>query len=284
MSGRLIILPKKSYCPWNQKNVERVLRDEREHAEAQREELKGKAKASSQARLDALKKRKREYQDGDDEDLARRKPQHVNLFSREEEEHRKRAETTFENVHKPRNNAISPLYLGQSVDKDAFYLKRRSTADENHTTNKRQQYLQRRDHERKLRNDPMQQFVRSSDGAGGEAKKSARKHRTGDVEKADKDAESVRKKPRHDRLNNESEDNNYSIPRRKGRHRKRDKKQRRFNSGRDKSSSDSIEELRRRRVLREEEERHRQKQLIEDSRSIPFSAYQNQFHPSLSRK
>jgi hypothetical protein len=38
MSGRLIILPKKSYCPWNKSNVERVLRDERQHAEAQERE------------------------------------------------------------------------------------------------------------------------------------------------------------------------------------------------------------------------------------------------------
>ena len=29
MSGRLIILPKKSYNPWKPENVERVLRDER---------------------------------------------------------------------------------------------------------------------------------------------------------------------------------------------------------------------------------------------------------------
>ena len=29
MSGRLTILPKKTYCPWKPENVERVLRDER---------------------------------------------------------------------------------------------------------------------------------------------------------------------------------------------------------------------------------------------------------------
>jgi len=33
MSGRLIITGKKSYCPWNAKNIERVLRDERLEAE-----------------------------------------------------------------------------------------------------------------------------------------------------------------------------------------------------------------------------------------------------------
>ena len=38
MSGRLIILSKKSWHPWRQDNQERVLRDERLHREAQAEE------------------------------------------------------------------------------------------------------------------------------------------------------------------------------------------------------------------------------------------------------
>ena len=46
MSSRLILLPKKSYTPWNAENVARVERDEREAVEkakkAQEEEIKGK--------------------------------------------------------------------------------------------------------------------------------------------------------------------------------------------------------------------------------------------------
>ena len=40
MSGRLVILPKKTYCPWKPENVERVLRDER----LERERLEREAK------------------------------------------------------------------------------------------------------------------------------------------------------------------------------------------------------------------------------------------------
>ena len=44
MSGRLIILPKKTYCPWNPQNLERVLRDER--IEKERIEAREKAERS----------------------------------------------------------------------------------------------------------------------------------------------------------------------------------------------------------------------------------------------
>ena len=76
MSGRLIILPKKSYCPWNPENVERVLRDEREHAEKIEQEAKKQKAAESRKRLNALKN------GGSDEASL----EHVNLFQKEEEE------------------------------------------------------------------------------------------------------------------------------------------------------------------------------------------------------
>ena len=80
MSGRLIILPKKSYCPWNPENVERVLRDEREHAEKIEQEAKKQKEAESRKRLNALKN------GGSDEASL----QHVNLFQKEEEEEKER--------------------------------------------------------------------------------------------------------------------------------------------------------------------------------------------------
>ncbi|KAL7524903.1 hypothetical protein ACHAWF_001129 [Thalassiosira exigua] len=69
MSGRLTILPKKSYCPWNPENVERVLRDERLERERLEKDQNEKARAEDERR-----RRRREGEDGTTTDG------HVNLF------------------------------------------------------------------------------------------------------------------------------------------------------------------------------------------------------------
>jgi len=65
MSGRLTILPKKTYCPWKPENVERVLRDERLERERQQA-----ATSQSLGDVDDARRRRRRYDDGG----------HLNLF------------------------------------------------------------------------------------------------------------------------------------------------------------------------------------------------------------
>lgn len=65
MSGRLTILPKKTYCPWKPENVERVLRDERLERERQQA-----VTARSLGDADDTRRQRRRYEDGG----------HVNLF------------------------------------------------------------------------------------------------------------------------------------------------------------------------------------------------------------
>ena len=65
MSGRLTILPKKTYCPWKPENVERVLRDERLERERQQA-----ATSQSMGDADDARRRRRSYDDGG----------HINLF------------------------------------------------------------------------------------------------------------------------------------------------------------------------------------------------------------
>ena len=65
MSGRLTILPKKTYCPWKPENVERVLRDERLERERQQA-----AAARSLGDEDDARRRRRRYDEGG----------HINLF------------------------------------------------------------------------------------------------------------------------------------------------------------------------------------------------------------
>ena len=74
MSGRLVILPKKSYTPWNAANVERVLRDER----IAREKLE-KEQGRTQEQNPLLARR--DQQKANENSST---PQHVNLFDKEE--------------------------------------------------------------------------------------------------------------------------------------------------------------------------------------------------------
>jgi hypothetical protein len=84
MSGRLTILPKKTYCPWKPENVERVLRDER----LERERLEREKRRSSSSILDDhdydRRRPRRRRAGGDDDDYGGRgggcDGGHINLF------------------------------------------------------------------------------------------------------------------------------------------------------------------------------------------------------------
>ena len=73
MSGRLTILPKKTYCPWNPANVERVLRDER----LERERLE--KEHSLVHEKERSKKRQRRRED-ESEGQHEQQQGHINLF------------------------------------------------------------------------------------------------------------------------------------------------------------------------------------------------------------
>ena len=59
MSGRLIILPKKSYNPWKPENIERVLRDERLERERQAQLDEADEKKRSEDRVQLLRTKRR---------------------------------------------------------------------------------------------------------------------------------------------------------------------------------------------------------------------------------
>lgn len=140
MSGRLIILPKKSYNPWKPENVERVLRDERLERERQAQLEDADRKKQSEDRVELLKKRKRDGGSNDDgagsrggskggrsdcgadhavtgEDAAL---EHVNLFADEEKAMMEKAvagaEGSASEADKkkkgPSSSGIMPVYLG----------------------------------------------------------------------------------------------------------------------------------------------------------------------------
>lgn len=80
MSGRLVILPKKTYCPWNPSNVERVRRDER--LERERIEKEQRLVEEEDRRR---KSNRRNQSDAGRQTSPEEREAHVNLFPEAEE-------------------------------------------------------------------------------------------------------------------------------------------------------------------------------------------------------
>jgi hypothetical protein len=183
MSGRLIILPKKSYNPWKPENVERVLRDERLERErrAQLEEADRKKQSEDRVELLKDKKRKRDRSQGDGahqgvsgKDAAL---EHVNLFADEERAMMEKAASGAKGNaradadKKGSSTGIMPVYLGgeeaarrKGETAVPFYLRPSSHDDDIDDANgaKFKQEAEamrvRKDERLKKKMDPMQEF------------------------------------------------------------------------------------------------------------------------------
>ena len=152
MSGRLTILPKKTYCPWKQENIERVLRDERLERERIEKESSDVAKHKQQQRLQHDRGRR----DGDDgrgdgdansnDEESNKEKGHINLFPEAKEAELRLTHTTSLPTQQQHNNngkvdesGIEPIPLGgnESINRKVgnvpFYM-RSTTAATNAST------------------------------------------------------------------------------------------------------------------------------------------------------
>jgi hypothetical protein len=78
--GKLNILQHKSWNVWNRDNIEKVLRDEREHKEKEGEEHRRRGEVESESRTQLLRKRKQEERSaggGDDQVVPHARPRSV---------------------------------------------------------------------------------------------------------------------------------------------------------------------------------------------------------------
>lgn len=184
MSGRLIITTKKTYCPWNQQNVERVLRDER----LERERIERETVAEKSA---ALAKRRGEP-DNLESESSRTLTRHINLFPEAEEAELRLAQgigfgasTTTKNAEK--KDGIMPVPLGGEEASNRksghlpFYLQSHQSATSDSNISNTDRVLGRkvkgdaitgqimrdqavcRDESRKLKMDPMVRFYTNGD-------------------------------------------------------------------------------------------------------------------------
>jgi hypothetical protein len=298
MSGRLIILPKKTYCPWNSKNVERVLQDERLHAKEQAKQQQDSQADQSKARLRALKKKNNQYE-GSSTDS------HVNLFAPEEEKALQQLQVATNDKKKSQGMMmmIQPLCnLGQSTKKadKAFDLQqqKRQPSDPSKVVHKKS-----RDDRLKSRMDPMHRFHSSGECHSNAAPLNEEQLSSSpadpvmDLSTTSKESKhnKKRKQRREDISDSSSESSsNESSDDDRKKHRKRRRRQRKEHkdgkrSRKSKESSqkdDSMEELRRRRMEREEKEQRRQQSIVDDAkyRSSASHKYSNQYNPTLSRR
>lgn len=181
MSGRLTILPKKTYCPWKPENVERVLRDER----LERERLEKEAEAT-RAREQQRRRRRR----GEDDEPTATADGHINLFPEAKEAEIRLATGRGKNDAKDAAsaaNGILPVPLGgdeatkRKTGAVPFYMRpdnysearkydntsgsfrlgsRRDAATADEVTNKiMNDQFERREDARKEGMDPMSRFV-----------------------------------------------------------------------------------------------------------------------------
>lgn len=302
MSSRLILLPKKSYTPWNPQNVAKVERDEHlaaEKAEKEREDL-----AKRKSGISALQRQKH----GDNN-----KHRHVNLFEQEEEDaihtmtHGKNSSL---NDQKRSCNMKSGVdYLGGTELKRRRQEEESSSADgqKNHQgitsiiykrhdnsnfnrggRRRSKDWLMRHEKNLKEAMDPMSQFCNHNNGAAEltKGKEQAREHAA-----------------EEEKVESSSDSSIRSYGRRNKKGRKRKKQSRKYlRKSSDSSSSKrhiktrnvddrpssqtpSLDELRQRRLERERKERRRsgvaEVRAIEDDRS---RRYLDQYNPGLSRR
>ncbi|KAG7351401.1 hypothetical protein IV203_010761 [Nitzschia inconspicua] len=318
MSGRLIILPKKSYCPWNAKNLERVERDEKEHREQQERDAKQQSNEEAQTRLERLRKRSRG--DGGHNDSGQER---FNLFEKEEQEshtHAQQEGLLPENQAKRRNN--SGEICGGRVqkrrnnsdfpnrnDEVPFYLK--STSDLSRDITLKETRL-------KEHLDPMKEFQAShtqclrqpSTSGSSEILFNVNDHTAKKTGWSVEESQKSYKQPNDKSLRDDSSSSPSSSSQRRARNRKhkKDKKKKKKESrkhhkrnraerpvvtGRNgeeclgshpvqSTAGESLEELRRRRAEREETERKRQEDLMGNP-CRQNQRYFDQYNPRLSR-
>jgi hypothetical protein len=181
--GRLVILPKKSYCPWKPENIERVLRDERLESERQEKEsqlcrvvAENHHSTSRLSKLRQLKQTKATaitaentvttnptttLQIKEESNPKNIRMQHVNLFQKEEEESADGSLVEGSQANKAAVG-IMPVMLGQSElqargDNLPFYLRAQSLFDR--YSSDHAHILCPKEESRKNNLDPMKYFI-----------------------------------------------------------------------------------------------------------------------------
>lgn len=295
----MIILPKKSYCPWNRTNLERVERDEKQHQEQLDRERKEQRKEESKSRLKQLHGGKEAQSDN-----GERTTERFNLFEKEETEHlRLHAQQVVlsrgsrcDQGHASGSRCTSnddeqKRPRGKPSDEIPFYLKpKRDFERESLSAPSHQDHVKEgriKDHldpmkgfhssfgkEYGMRQAAKASIATSSGAAICKESRCDRGARTHEYRKGDDDfIERGRKKEEDHKKRKKSRKH------REGEKKAADKRRKKEEG----TDEDGWEQLRKRRAEREELERRRQQDLLGQSNAGGNSRYNDQYNPRFSR-
>mmetsp|Transcript_15861 Transcript_15861/g.18426 ORF Transcript_15861/g.18426 Transcript_15861/m.18426 type:complete len:305 (-) Transcript_15861:47-961(-) len=287
MSGRLILLPKKSYTPWNPQNVERVERDERLHRERIQRIEEEDRKRNNLERIQRMKQNmatrgggiiaeSNHSQEADQVGLLRNddsgihKHKHLNLFEKEERER------------------LQSILLGGDDSTTACSKKKTTNSKQNDNLEHQKEFYERKaclskdiDEKVKLRMDPMSQFNLHQNDNGTEITNISLVEKLGSP-RAQKQTNSKERKQSLQRCKTNSRkkyddvdsDSSSTLHRR---HRKKERKHRHRN--REQSSKDGHDEERYSRHRRKRSKRHQKKESRkEKSKNTTFEELMKRQH------
>ncbi|CAJ1964981.1 unnamed protein product [Cylindrotheca closterium] len=242
MSSRLIILPKKSYCPWSEENVQKVLRDEEKHAR------EVKASSANNNNDQTKTQNHNKHQDDDEKDDTKNLAPSGNfsLFAKEEKQAHIEQEKQImsekdttrrrNHRHQPQHNYLRPFDRSTSAAMDSAV-----------GLNSRKYKHSRKDAALKNRLDPMGGFCISDKEIKSDNKRVDvdddhqpidRKHSRSSERRRDRN-QSHRRKSRRPSSSSSSEDSSSCSSSKKRRRNKRRREYSRSRESGSKSSSSS---------------------------------------------
>lgn len=290
MSGRLVILGKKGYCPWNSKNLDRIKRDEEEHRKTQEREQEKQADKASVLRLAALKRK------WDEKEPAQ---QRFNLFESEEKACLDRGNgvqgSRSQIDERINNERITQKIEGKNDDGARWQSQRFGDHSFGKHGKSKKFYMEpcsikeplgEKEIRRHQQMDPMREFHEDKEAEIGiprrreiqskhsdhsleklegrmERRSSKLYQSVGDssFERSDEYTEGTKKRQKKKKRRRREDSNSDS-------HRKSTKTKTRQSSNRNRSSTDSMEELRRKRAEREQHERQRQDAVLKTAKHL----------------
>mmetsp|Transcript_18212 Transcript_18212/g.53211 ORF Transcript_18212/g.53211 Transcript_18212/m.53211 type:complete len:325 (-) Transcript_18212:162-1136(-) len=294
MSGRLIILPKKRWNVWNRENVAKVRYDEQQHQLKQEEEQERQRKVDGEARLEALRGRKRR-RDGSAPVRVKTEAEveapaasivtaegHINFFQDAERAQGGNAEYEREKqeleLREMRKQGIAPLRLGGSASEAdtqpwfTFVAKGEPvphrSAQGRLLDDEKASQAQEREKSRKRTADPMGKLVQEQLDEHGSPARQTHQGAGSAVVKYESDASnsssSELSSSHHSKASSKDRKSkkHKKEKKQKKHHRKKDKKARRKETAQASPQGPTVEELRQKRIKREALERARSSHML----------------------